>query len=132
MQDHFKLICDYAQNMSLDISIVDEQEQIVVVNNVEMGICNMVIDCEYPILVLEQVLYEIKNDSAEHYKKLLQINRQLVHGACVINESGKRVIFRDTLQLENLDFNEFEGSINALVLGLAEFCEDLIRLNRAL
>ena len=40
------------------------------------------------------------------------MNRKLVHGAFVVDEEAKQVIFRDTLQLENLDFNDFEGTIS--------------------
>ncbi len=66
----------------------------------------------------------------ELYQRLLQLNRRWLHGAFVLDEEAKRVIFRDTLQIENLDFNEFEGSINALSLGLAEFSQELLQLNR--
>ena len=86
-------------------------------------------DCEDPILVMEQLIYNVKSPSIEHFTRLLQMNRSLVHGAFVLDETGKRVIFRDTLQIGNLDFNEFEGTINALTLGLAEFSTELMHLN---
>jgi hypothetical protein len=54
------------------------------------------------------------------------MNRELVHGAFVLDEGGELVIFRDSLQLENLDLNEIEASINALGLGLASFADELI------
>ena len=65
-------------------------------------------------------------DSSHFYMRLLQINRSLVHGAFVLDEEARRVYFRDTLQLQNLDLNELEGSIKALSLGLAEVSEELI------
>jgi hypothetical protein len=37
------------------------------------------------------------------------------------------VIFRDTLQLQNLAPNELEGSINSLGLMMAEYAEEFIR-----
>jgi hypothetical protein len=40
-------------------------------------------------------------------------------------------LFRDTLQLANLDFNELDASINALSLGLASFADELIALSKA-
>jgi len=64
------------------------------------------------------------------YKRLLQMNRTLVHGAFVLDEAGESVLFRDTLQLENLDLNELEGSINALSLALAENANELIAFNK--
>ena len=60
------------------------------------------------------------------YKRLLQMNRTLVHGAFVLDETGETILFRDTLRLENLDRNELEGSIEALSLALAENAEELL------
>jgi len=60
----------------------------------------------------------------------LQMNRNLIHGAFVVDEEMRNVIFRDTLQLENLDYNEFEGTINSLSLGLAEYSRELLLLNQ--
>jgi len=57
---------------------------------------------------------------------LLQMNRDLVHGAFVLDENAEFILFRDSLQLENLDRNELEGSIQALSLGLAEYSPELL------
>ena len=65
----------------------------------------------------------MKLDSAAStvtYKRLLQMNRDLVFGAFVINEVGDSLLYRNTLALENLELNELESTINALSLGLAE------------
>ena len=108
--------------LDLDLKIVDENEseELVVVEDEDAGIQNLVIDCESPIVILEQLIMEVPEDSGELFKRLLQMNRSLVHGAFVLDEEGKYLFFRDTLQLENLDRNELEGSIRALSLGLAE------------
>jgi hypothetical protein len=63
----------------------------------------------------------------ELYKRLLQMNRSLVHGAFVLNEDGESILFRDTLQLENLDRNELEASIHSLSLALAEYSSELLK-----
>ena len=86
----------------------------------------MYLDCEDPILVMEQTVFELKKNDPDILLRLLQMNREIVHGAFVIDESGKQVLFRDTLQLENLDLNELEGSINSLALAMAEYSEELI------
>lgn len=87
------------------------------------------IGCSDPILILEQHIFDMKTDSLEVYKALLQKNRDIVHGAFVLNEDNK-VIFRDTLQLENLDMNEIEGSINSLSLLLSEFSDEIIEFSK--
>jgi hypothetical protein len=82
-----------------------------------------------PLLILEQFIFEIKQESIDLYKSLLQKNRDIVHGAFVIDDSGKRVIYRDTLQIENLDLNELEGSLNSLALLLSEYSEELLNFS---
>ncbi len=130
MSNYLEKVVEFAARLALDIDIRKDEEELIVVTNEDKGIYQMVIDCEYPILIFEQLIYEIKNFSKEHFLRLLQMNRGLIHGAFIINEQGKQMIFRDTLQLENLDFNEFEGTINALSLGLAEYSGELLKLNQ--
>lgn len=123
-------LIDYAYRLGLEVQSTDLEEQLIVVSAEHRGINNLVIDCEDSIVILEQPLYKIANPSLEHFKRLLIINRQLVHGAFVMDPKGEWILFRDTLELENLDFNEFEGSVNALTLGLAEFSRELLNLNQ--
>lgn len=108
--------------LDLDLKIVDENEaeELVVVEDDDNGIHNLIVDCEPPILVLEQLIMETPKEPGDFFKRLLQMNRALVHGAFVLDEDGKYMFFRDTLQLENLDLNELEASISALSLALAE------------
>ena len=47
-----------------------------------------------------------------------------------IDETGERVIFRDTLQIENLDLNELEGTLNSLSLLLSEYSEQIIAYSK--
>jgi hypothetical protein len=54
------------------------------------------------------------------------MNRELVHGAFVLDENEEFILFRDTLQLENLDRNELEATIHALSLALAEYSQELL------
>lgn len=65
-------------------------------------------------------------DRAPVYRRLLQINRELVHGAFALDDEGQLVLFRDTLQLQNLDLNELDATINALALALATYADELI------
>ena len=128
--NHLEKITDYAHQLNLEIIQTDAAEELLMVNDESKGIYNLILDCEDPILVMEQLIYKVKNRNVDHFSRLLQMNRQLVHGAFVLDEAGEAVIFRDTLQIENLYYNEFEGSINALSLGLAEYSSELIKLNQ--
>lgn len=130
MIDYFEKIQGYL--LDLDFNIINENEEdgVFWVENEDAGIHNLVIGCLDPILVMEQFLFEIKNESNEMYKSLLIKNRDIIHGAFVLDETGKKVIFRDTLQLENLDLNELEGSINSLSLLLSEYSDELIKFSK--
>ncbi len=117
----------------LGIAIVREvpDDDLFVVQDEDNGINNLVIDVEDPIVILEQFIMDVPSQGLVHfYGRLLQMNRVLVHGAFVLDEEGKRVYFRDTLQLQNLDLNELEGSIKALSLGLAEVSAELIAFSK--
>lgn len=51
-------------------------------------------------------------------QKLLELNAAgLMHGSYGID--GSHVVLTDALQLENLDFNEFQASIDSITLALA-------------
>ena len=126
----FEKVKDFLLDMGFVMSQEDPQEELIVIDDEERGIKNLVIDCESPILILEQVIMPMPKGSSDFCKRLLQINRTLVHGAFVLDEEGTTLLFRDTLQLENLDRNELEGSIDALSLALAEYGSELVSFAR--
>ena len=126
----FEKVKDYLLDMGFVMSHEESQEELVVIDDEDRGIKNLVIDCEAPILILEQVIMSMPESSSDFCKRLLQINRTLVHGAFVLNEEGTTLLFRDTLQLENLDRNELEGSIDALSLAMAEYGGELVSFAR--
>ena len=126
----FEKVKDFILDMGFAISHEEPKEELVVIDDDERGIKNLVIDCEGSIVILEQVIIPMPKESSEFCKRILQINRTLVHGAFVLDEEGTTLLFRDTLQLENLDRNELEGSIDALSLGLAEYASELVSFAR--
>ena len=122
----FELVKEYLNEMDLDIIEEDVEKELVVVENESEGIKNLVIDCEAPIVIIEQLIMKVKPDAGDFFKRLLQMNRELVHGAFVLDETGELLLFRDTLQLENLDYNELEGSVKALSLAMSEYGAELL------
>ncbi len=130
MSENLEKVKAYLGELGFVLTSEDPEQELVIIDDEEQGIKNLVIDCEYPILVLEQVIMDVPQQLGDLYKRLLQMNRTLVHGAFAIDEDEKRVLFRDTLQLENLDKNELEGSINALSIALAEYAGELIAFSK--
>ncbi|MFQ5582994.1 MAG: YbjN domain-containing protein [Calditrichia bacterium] len=126
MSENLELVKRYVLEMDLKIVEENEAEELLVVEDEENGIRNLVIDCEPPLVVLEQLIMEVPGDDSHFFKRLLQMNRELVHGAFVLDEEGKYVFYRDTLQLTHLDFNELEASIRSLSLALAENGNELL------
>ena len=122
----FDKVKSFIMDMGFSISHEDSKEELIVIDDDERGINNLVIDCESPILILEQVIIPMPQNSSDFCKRILQINRTLVHGAFVLDEEGTTLLFRDTLQTENLDRNELEGSIDALSLALTEYAGELV------
>ncbi len=126
MSEKFELVKQYLFEMELPIVHEDPAEELVVVEKEDDGIKNLVIDCEEPIVVLEQVIMPVPPEAGGLFERLLKLNRELVHGAFVLDDEATVVIFRDTLQLANLDRNELEGSIRALELAMAEYGSELL------
>jgi len=126
----FDLVKQYLLDLGIPIVDEDTAEELVVIDDEENGVKNMVIDCEEPILVIEQVIMKVPENPNNLFKRLLQMNRELVHGAFVLDDASEIILFRDTLQLENLDLNELEASIHALSLALSEYGSELLTFQK--
>ena len=122
----FELVKHYLFEMEIPIVDEDPAEELVVVEDEDNGIKNLVIDCEEPILVIEQMIMKVPAEPGNLFERLLQWNREVVHGGFCLDETGQSIIFRDTLQLENLDRNELEASIQSLALAMAEYSGELL------
>ena len=126
----FHSVKAYLQELHLSIAQEDPAEGMVVVEDEGRGIKNLFVDCEDPILVFEQMIMPVPKQTGDLFRRLLQMNRTLVHGAFALDEDGTRILFRDTLQLATLDLNEVEATIEALSLALAEHADELLAFSR--
>ncbi len=131
MKDHFLIVKTYLLELGYEIIAEDPEEQLFIIHDEEEGINKMFVDCEDDILIIEQVIMDLPVTNDEVFRKLLQKNRDIIHGAFALDSSGSKLLFRDTLQLENLDLNELEGSINSLKLLLAEYSSELLDFHKA-
>jgi hypothetical protein len=127
---YFDTVKQYLLDLQLSIVSEDPAEGIVVVEDEDRGLKNLVVDCEEPILVFEQIIMPVPSNPGDMFRRLLQMNRCIVQGAFALDEEGERVLYRNTLQLANLDPNEVEGTIEALSLMLAEFASELIAFHK--
>lgn len=130
MKDYFEMVKTYLLQLQVELKHENRQQGILVVNNEQEGIVNLILCVAPPILIFEQYIFHIHAPATSVYKALLQKNRDIIHGAFVLDETGTKVIFRDTLQLENLDRNEFEATLNSLSLLLGEYSEQIINFSK--
>lgn len=81
----------------------------------------IVVSFDPPVLVFRVNVMELPAPGAhrtELMEKLLELNAgDLVHGSYGIE--GKHVVLTDALQLENLDFSEFQATYDSITLALA-------------
>lgn len=130
MKDYNAIIRGFLQNLQLEIKHENQKEGIFIVSNESEGIFHLIICVAAPIVIFEQFIFEIKEEGNHVYKSLLQKNRDIIHGAFVLDDSGKKVIFRDSLQIENLSQNELEATINSLSVLLSEYSEQIINFSK--
>ena len=74
-----------------------------------------------PVVILRVRVMELPASEprrSELFRQLLEYNaRDLVHGSYGLE--GDHVVLTDTLELEDLDFSEFEASFDSVTLALA-------------
>ena len=129
MNDYFQKVKEYLLELGYNMTYENEEDGVIVIENAANGFSNLVLGVAEPILIVEQFLVEINTPNAEIYKQLMQKSRDIVHGAFVLDETGSKVIFRNTHELENLDLNELEATLNSLALLLGEYSQELIKFS---
>ena len=127
---YFKTIESFISKLGYSVSYRNEKEGLFCIENESDGIKNLIVGVAPPILIMEQYLFTLKSDDKDILKSLLMKNRDIIHGAFVLGDDGKKVIFRYTMQIENLNINEFEGALNSLGLLLAEYYEEIISFSK--
>lgn len=125
MESFYTKVRDYLLELEVTIVSEDRDTEVFVVEKEDDGVMNMVIFVSEPLVILEQVLFTVKEDSVEVYKRLMSKNRDIISGAMVLGEDNN-IIFRDSLQIKSLDINELEASFESLSLLLAEFGDEIL------
>ncbi|GHE41106.1 YbjN domain-containing protein [Sphingobacterium griseoflavum] len=126
----FSKVEKYIENSGFSISKKDEQEGFFMIESDADGIRNLIIGVAPPVIIFELYLFTLVDERSEVFKALLIKNRDIIHGGFALTEDGKKVIYRYTLQVHNLDQNEFDAAINSLSLLLSEYYEQLIQFSK--
>jgi hypothetical protein len=108
----------YMINLGMTFEEIDENSWII--NDEENGLEQVAVIIADPILIIRvNVMENPDGRKEEFYEKLLSLNAaDLVHGAYALE--GGRVILVDTLELGTVDIEEFQASLDAIGLALAQ------------
>ena len=95
------------------------------INDETDNIENIVVYHTEPVLTFRVKLVEApEKGRLELFTRLLQLNAEsMVAGAYGLEEDN--VVIVDTLQSENLDFNEFQASLDAIAMAVREHYEEI-------
>jgi len=98
-----------------------------IVRDAQKGLENLVIILSEPLAIVRINVMVVPAVGKEKlFEELLRLNAtDLVHGAYAVD--GKNVILIDTLEVDSMDIEEFEASIDAIGLALAQHYRVLSR-----
>ncbi|QHC86610.1 molecular chaperone Tir [Empedobacter brevis] len=128
--NYFSKVENFIQNIDYTIRYKNEKEGVFMIENLLDGVQNLIVGIAPPIIIFELYLFTITNDNLDMLKALLMKNRDIIHGAFAITEDGNKVIYRYTLQISNIDQNEFEATLNSLSLLMSEYSAQLIEFSK--
>ena len=95
----------------------------------DLQIDNLVVTLNDPVVVFHVKLMTIPGtcDRLALFEELLRLNAtEMLHGAYGLE--GNDIVATDTLQAENLNFNEFQASVDALNLAITAHYRKLMPL----
>jgi hypothetical protein len=108
----------YMINIGLSFEEIDENSWII--NDDESGLEQVAVFVAEPLLVIRVNVMDVPTEKKEEfYEQLLNLNAaDLIHGAYALEEG--KVILVDTLEIETMDIEEFQASLDAIGLALAQ------------
>jgi hypothetical protein len=93
------------------------------------GMPPVAVRVDQPLVVVRVHIGDVKR-GADHtplFRKLLELNaRQLVHASYGLDDD--HVVLSSALELENLDFNELQATLDEIDVALAQHVPELARL----
>jgi len=112
----------------MDLDFEEIGENLWIVDPDRTGRSSIVVSYSPPLVILRSAVRDEPDNDADRlslYKRLLELNAtDLVHGAYGL-EDGE-VVLSDALEVENLDFTEFQASLESLSLALTSHKDQLL------
>jgi hypothetical protein len=91
-----------------------------VIHDPQKGLENLLVVLSEPLVIMRMQVMEVPSKGKEAlFEVLLRLNAtDMVHGAYAVD--GKNIIIIDTLEADTMDLEEFEASIDAVGLAVAQ------------
>src|SRR5215468_5872051 len=91
----------------------------------------IVVRYQPPVLVCRVNVMDLPKENREElFQTVLTLNAsEMMHGAYGLE--GGKIVISDALQLENLDFNEFQATIDDITLAVADHYSRLAKFHEA-
>ena len=110
---------------TLDLSFDELDSDTWVINDEERGVENLIVVHEDPVIIFRLKVADLHpGDHCALYEELLRLNgTDLLHGAYALE--GTSVVLMNTLLSETIDIEEFQATLDAISLSVAEHYERL-------
>jgi hypothetical protein len=119
-------VVNFLNRMELEFEEVEEGMWLAYPGG-EHGETPVVISHAPPLLVFRMKVLDVPRDGdkcSQLYRRLLEANAsEMVHAAYGLEEDD--VILTESLEIENLDFNEFQATIDSFGMAMATQMESL-------
>jgi hypothetical protein len=119
-------VVNFLNRMELEFEEVDEGMWLAYPGG-RNGETPVVISHAPPLLVFRMKVLDVPQDGekcTQLYKRLLEANAsEMVHAAYGLEEDD--VILTESLEIENLDFNEFQATVDSFGMAMATQMESL-------
>lgn len=114
----------YLINLSLTYEEVGDN--VWLINDEEKGLGHVIVFSEDSLVTIRAKVMELPSSNVvEFLEELLRLNIDMVHGAYALEDNN--VIIIDTLELAGMDLEEFQASLDAIGLALAQHYPRLSR-----
>ena len=106
--------------LSLSLTYEEVGDQTWVINDDEKGLENVLVILANPVVIIRVKVMSIPDKEREQFfEQLLRLNQSdMIHGAYALE--GDDVILLNTLVGETLDVEEFQATLDAIGLALAQ------------
>jgi hypothetical protein len=113
--------------LSLSLTYEDVGDQTWVINDDEKGLKNVLVILADPVVIIRVKVMAIPGKEREQFfEQLLRLNQSdMIHGAYALE--GDDVILLNTLVGETLDVEEFQATLDAIGLALAQHYQMLAK-----